>query len=135
MRRHLAIAALIGGASLLGGCGWRERVQSFLQGEAGRNAVVKVGTIEYSQSDLERFFDSRLSDFREPAQADRVKSKLLDAFIEEKLLLTEAERRHVAPNPEAIRAMMARLAATSGEREKGSGSDTRDAELERSVVE
>jgi len=132
---RLVLVSLLAGASIgLAACGWKDRVRRFLQGDERRNVVVRVGDVQYPQSDLDRFFDSRLSDFRDPAQADRVKSKLLDSFVEEKLLLCEAERRGVEPDPEALRRMVLKLAESAADRDQP-GAGARDAEIERSVRE
>jgi parvulin-like peptidyl-prolyl isomerase len=130
-RLRIVLIAAIAGS---GGCGIKERVRSFFQGDRPR-AVVRVGAAEYSQVDLNRFFDSRLRDFRDPAQADRVKSQLLEAFIEEKLLLGEAYRHRVEPKPEVVRSMLEKIDVPDGDRPKTEGSIRRDGELERSIAD
>jgi parvulin-like peptidyl-prolyl isomerase len=132
LRRPVLVFWLMGASAGLAGCGLKERVRRFLQGDERRDVVVRVGEVQYTQSDLDRFFDSRLSDFRDPAQADRVKSKLLDSFVEEKLLLREAEGRGIEPDPEALRGMVSKLTESAADRDKP-GAGVRDAELERSV--
>ena len=76
----------------LSGCGFADRVRNLLSPDDDGSIAVRVGQKKFSKANLQRFFDSRLSDFRDPAYADKVKSNLLDAFIDEKLLLHQAER-------------------------------------------
>ncbi len=95
---------------------------------------MQVGEKYYGLADLDRFFDSRLSEFRDPADADKVKSNLLDSFIEERLLLTEAERRNVEPNRELLKKMMNQIAASSSQ--SAEAADPRkDPELEKNLIE
>src|SRR5512135_459646 len=96
IRRFLFLQGL-GIALVLSGCGLGERLRSFLQGDRDRAAVVRVGDETYTRAHLEYFFDSRLSEFLDPTNADGVKSNLLESFIEEKLLLQEAEKHGVKP--------------------------------------
>jgi parvulin-like peptidyl-prolyl isomerase len=91
------------------GCGLKDRVRGFLQGEEENTAAVRIGHNQYSMADLDRFFDSRLSEFRGPGEADELKTNLLESFIEERLLLTQAERLKIEPNPEALRNMLDRV--------------------------
>jgi parvulin-like peptidyl-prolyl isomerase len=114
-----------------GGCGFGDRL--FEPREEG-TIVAEIGGRSYSRLDLERFFDSRLSEFRDPADADRIKSNLLEAFVEERLILSEAERRNIQPAEESVRSMLDRISANSAEAmERRDG--RRDAELERGVRE
>ena len=132
IRRFLFLLGL-GIALVLSGCGLGERLRSFLQGDRDRAAVVRVGDEIYTRSHLEYFFDSRLSEFLDPTNADSVKSNLLESFIEEKLLLQEAEKHGVKPDPSMLKAAMEQMAPPQGnEREKQpQGGD----ELERAVSE
>jgi parvulin-like peptidyl-prolyl isomerase len=92
--------------------------------------VVRVGSKSYTKADLDRFFDSRLNEFRNPAGADEVKSTLLDSFIEEKLLLCKAEQLKIEPNLQALDSMRKKLSAS------GSSSDVKlDKDLEQSMAE
>jgi len=126
---------LVGATVLLTGCTLKEQARKFLQGDERLKPVVQVGETEYTQADLDRFFDSRLSDFRDPAHADRVKSRLLETFVEERLLLHEAERRHIEPNPEALRSTIEKIEASDVERATSGAARARDAQLERSVAD
>jgi parvulin-like peptidyl-prolyl isomerase len=76
--------------------------------------VVKVGEESYSKADLNRFFDSRLNEFRDSVDVDVVKSALLDSFVEEKLLLREANRLSIEPDPQDLKSMREGLAASQG---------------------
>jgi parvulin-like peptidyl-prolyl isomerase len=125
----LVLPALIACA----GCELPNRVRGFLRGEEQNTAAVQVGNTLYSTSDLDRFFDSRLSEFRSPGEADKVKSNLLESFIEEKLLLAEAEQLNIQPNPQALRAMLQRMAEPADDRD-GASDPNRRAELERSIA-
>jgi len=116
------------------GCGLSERLRGYLADEERSAAAVKVGDKLYSKSDLDRFFDSRLSEFRDPADADKVKSNLLESFIEDRLLLTAAEKRNVEANPQVLKTMMEKMAA--GPPERGESADPkRDAELKKNLTE
>jgi parvulin-like peptidyl-prolyl isomerase len=99
----------------------------------GDNAIlVQVGAGSYTRAELDRFFDSRLNEFRDSVKADVVKSALLDAFVEEKLLLRRAEQLKIEPNPQSLDSMREKLASGSG----GKSSDLkRDADLGRSMEE
>ncbi len=131
-RRSSVVLALFV-APLISGCGLKERLRSFLQGAPDNTQVVRLGDTVYSKAELEYFFDSRLSEFRDPANADTVMSGLLESFIEEKLLLKEAERRNVQPDRAALRAMMAEI-SSAGAEEQGVDAN-RTAQLERSVAD
>jgi len=123
----------LGAALILSGCGLGDRLRSFLQGDRDSATVVRVGDGTYSRSDLEYFFDSRLSEFRDPTNADGIKSNLLESFIEEKLILHEAEKYGVTPDPAMLKAAMEQMTMPkSGEREKQAQGA---AELERAVSE
>jgi peptidyl-prolyl cis-trans isomerase C len=116
---------------LLSGCGFADRVRSLLKPDDGGSIAVRVGQKKFSMADLQRFLDTRLSDFRDPAHADKVKSNLLDAFIEEKLLLHQAERFKINPDPQTLKSMMDRISETNVNRQDAG----RDPELERSLAE
>jgi parvulin-like peptidyl-prolyl isomerase len=132
IRRFLYLPGL-GIALVLSGCGLGDRLRSFLQGDKDRATVVRVGDKTYTRSHLEYFFDSRLSEFLDPTNADSVKSNLLESFVEEKLLLQEAEKHGVKPDPSMLKAAMEQMDVPQGNaREKKSqGSD----DLERAVSE
>ena len=115
----------------LSGCGFADRVRNLLDFDDGGTVAVRVGQKKFNQSDLQRFFDTRLSDFRDPAHADKVKSSLLDAFIDEKLLLHQAERLKVSPDPQMLKSMIDRIAESNANRQDAG----RDPELERSLAE
>src|SRR5512136_935883 len=104
----------LGAVLILTGCGLNERLRSFLQGDRDGAAVVRVGAATYARSELEYFFDSRLSEFRDPTNADSVKSNLLESFIEEKLLLNEARQHGVEPDPAVLKAAMDQMALPAG---------------------
>jgi len=111
----------------LEGCGLKNRTQT-----DGNPIILWVGTSSYKKADLERFFDSRLSEFRDSGAADDVKSALLDSFIEEKLLLSKAEELKIKPDPKALDSMRNKLFSNGG----GSSNDLkRDKELERSMLD
>lgn len=94
--------------------------------------VVRVGKKNFSKTDLERFFDSRLSEFRGTDSADLAKSALLDSFIEDKLLLREAEQLNIEPNSQSLESMREKLTASGG----GNRRDLqRDKDLEQSMME
>ncbi len=131
--RWSSLALVVFVAALLSGCGLKERLRNFLQGAPDNAQVVKLGDVVYSKTELEYFLDSRLSEFRDPANADSVMSSLLESFIEEKLLLKEAERRNVQPDRAALSAMMAEI-SSAGVEEQGTDSN-RTAQLERSIAE
>ncbi len=116
------------------GCGLSDRIRGFFGEDDRSGAAVKVGNKLYSKSELERFFDSRLSEFRDPADADKVKSNLLESFIEDRLLLTAAESRNVEPNPQVLKTMMEKMAAGSADRPE-TADPKRDAELKKNLAE
>jgi parvulin-like peptidyl-prolyl isomerase len=120
-------------AWVFAGCSWADRVRGFIQGEDRQTSALTVGEKVFSKDDLSRFFDSRLSDFREPSEADHVKSNLLDSFIEEKLLLHQAERLNVQPNAQTLQSMLEKISTAGAERQ--GPAVLRDAELERNLAE
>jgi len=114
--------------ALLGfhGCGLRDRLGS------GQNAaLLRVGEKSFSKDDLTRFFNSRLNEFRDSADANVAKSALLDSFIEEQLLLRQAEMLKIEASPQALDSMRGNLEAG------GAGGDgpKNDPELGRSMEE
>jgi peptidyl-prolyl cis-trans isomerase C len=116
-------------------CGLKERARSFLQGEEHDTAAITIGGRSYSTADLERFFDSRLSEFRDPSNGDKIKSNLLESFIDERLLLYRAEQKNVQPNEQALKVMMERISPETAGGQEGRTDPARRAELERSVRE
>jgi hypothetical protein len=132
---YIRIVLIILPASVfLAGCSLKDQVRSFLQGEEHNMAAVSIAGKTYSQTDLEHFFDSRLSEFRDPENADKVKSNLLESFIEERLLLHQAELKNVQPNPQLVKATMERITATGVDSQERMD-PSRKAELERNVTE
>jgi peptidyl-prolyl cis-trans isomerase C len=113
-------------------CNQRDRLRAFFQAEGSRTAVVKIGDNTYTKTDLDHFFDNRLSEFRDPGNNDLLKSNLLESFIEEKLFLQEAEQAHIQPDPKLLQAMLER-AATAVERQGERSAPNRDADLERTL--
>lgn len=130
--RSLVLGSMILPAFILtASCGLKDRFRSFF-GEEGKDSIaVRIGSRTYSKADLELYFDSRLNEFRDPANADKIKSNLLESFIEDKLLLDQAEKAKIEPSQDAIKQVMAGLADGGADK----GGDARNAELERSVVE
>jgi parvulin-like peptidyl-prolyl isomerase len=138
MRRLDSSARIIGLPHALGvillpvlfclhGCGLKERLSS-----EGNAALLQVGEKSFSNDDLTRFFNSRLNEFRDAVDADVVKSALLDNFIEEKLLLRQAEQLKIDPNPQALDSMREELAASGA----GSSSELKnDRDLGQSMEE
>jgi parvulin-like peptidyl-prolyl isomerase len=109
------------------GCGLKNRAQT-----DSNPTILWVGTSSYKKADLERFYDSRLSEFRDPGATDEVKSALLDSFVEEKLLLSKAEELKIEPDPKALDSMRERLSSNGG----GSSADLkRDKDLEHSMID
>jgi peptidyl-prolyl cis-trans isomerase C len=115
----------------LSGCGLADRVRNLLNPDDSGSVAVRVGQKKFSKANLQRFFDTRLSDFRDPARADKVKSNLLESFIDEKLLLHQAERLKINPDPQMLKSMMDRISESDGNRQDSG----RDPELERSLSE
>jgi parvulin-like peptidyl-prolyl isomerase len=107
-RRNFASVLLLT-VILASGCGIKDTIGDLLREEAKTPAAVRIGHNQYSMADLDRFFDNRLSEFRGPGEADQLKTNLLESFIEEKLLLTQAERLKVEPDPEALRTMLKKI--------------------------
>jgi peptidyl-prolyl cis-trans isomerase C len=111
----------------LHGCGLKDRLDS-----EGNAALLQVGEKSFSKDDLTRFFNSRLNEFRDSVDADAVKSTLLDNFIEEKLLLRQAEQLKIEPNPQALDSMREELVASGA----GSSSELKnDRDLGQSMEE
>jgi parvulin-like peptidyl-prolyl isomerase len=131
MHRRIFVLLLI--LPGLAACNQRDRFRAFFHGEAG-TAVVKVGDKTYSKSDVDRFFDNRLSEFRDPGNNDLLKSNLLESFIEEKLFLQEAEKANVQPDRKLLAAMLER-SVPAGDRSGERSARNREADLELTLSE
>jgi len=108
-------------------CGLKDQL-----GPEGNAALLQVGEKSFSKDDLARFFNSRLNEFRDSVDADVVKSALLDSFIEEKLLLRQAEQLKIEPTPQALASMREELAASAA---GGSSELKNDRDLGQSMEE
>lgn len=100
-------------------CGLQDKAPA----QSAAAVVVRVGDKGYTQSDLESFFESRLNEFRNSAASDDVMSALLDSFIEEKLLLSKAERLKVEANPQVLASMREKLSQSADGNGSGAGHD------------
>ncbi len=116
------------------GCGFRDRIKGFFQDDGRNAAAVHVGDKTYTKAELDHYFDSRLSEFRDPAVADKIKSNLLESFIEDKLLLHQAENNNVQANPQLLKSMMENMTAGDEER-TGPPDPNKEAELKRDLTE
>ncbi len=126
-RWHMLGLILLPAFFCLESCGLRDRAKT-----ENNPCVLWVGEKCYTNGDLERFFDSRLSELRGAGATDDVKSALLDSFIEEKLLLSKAEELRIKPDAKALDSMRNRLAANGG----GNSRDLlRNGDLEESMIE
>lgn len=114
-------------------CTWADRIRNLVHRDEDRRPALKIGEREFSLADLQRFFDSRLSDFLEPSEADRVKSQLLDTFIEEKLLLQQAERHNIQADARSLQAMLGKIAASDPNSQGKAGAAAGDVELEKEL--
>jgi parvulin-like peptidyl-prolyl isomerase len=131
--RPLIFGLLILPASFsMTGCGLGDRIRNMISGEEeGTAAAVRIGGTTYSKADLDRFFNNRLSEFLDPSNADKVKSNLLDSFIEDKLLLYQADKMKITPSAEAVKSVMDKISAG----DDADGAQARNAELEKSVID
>ncbi len=136
-KRQVVLGMLvIAGSFCVTGCGLKDRVQAYFQKEVRKAAAVQVGDKSYTTEDLDRFFNSRLSEFPDPAGGDKAKSNLLDSFIEDKLLLCQAERLKIEPSKDALASMLDKVMATGTEGNGGQGSGARrDKDLEHDMIE
>lgn len=135
-RRHPAMGLAACAIFLLfAGCGSVGRIRNFFHDDEAGDAAVRVGGKVYTKAHLERFFDSRLSEFQDPATADKTKSNLLDSFIEEKLLLTQAERLKIEIEAQALQEMLQKIAESAAEKPGERTEQGRDTELERNLTE
>ncbi len=124
----LAIAAALtasAGCALTGGAG--------RDGDsAGDDRAVRIGEVVYRHEDLDRFFRMRLLDFRDGREPDTVKSALLEAFIEEKLLLHRADSLGIAPDESRLQSM---LESTATERQSEAEDPAAEESLSRNLAE
>jgi len=133
-KRILALAlALSSGCVSLTACNLRDRLRAFFQGEDHGTAVVRIAGRAYTKADLDHFFDDRLSEFRDPANTDVLKSNLLESFVEEKLLLYQAEQHKLQPNSQTLKTMLDKMSSTAPERKGERADPGRAAELERNL--
>lgn len=114
-------------------CGISDRIAGLYRTKPAETAAVQIGPKSYSRSDLDRYFEGRLGEFKDPASLDRAKSGLLESFIEEKLLLIKAEQAGIEPNPQTIRNMMEKIRTTSAGDSEEEADPDRQAELQRAV--
>jgi parvulin-like peptidyl-prolyl isomerase len=120
--------------SFFTGCGLKDRVRSFFQEDDRNPIVVRVGDKAYTKVELDHYFDNRLSEFRDPTDADKIKSNLLESFIEDKLLLSQADRLNVQANPQMLKSMMENMTATDEERAAPTD-PSKESELRRTLTE
>jgi parvulin-like peptidyl-prolyl isomerase len=132
--RFLAGLAALLALSFAEGCGLKDRIRGFFQDDGRNVVVVRVGDKAYTKIDLDHYFDSRLSEFRDPTDADRIKSNLLESFIEDKLLLSQADRLQVQANPQMLKSMMESMTAHDEER-TGPPDPNKEAEIRRNLTE
>ncbi len=117
-----------------GGCNLKDRFRSFFQDDSRSAVAVRVGDRTYTKASLDHYFDTRLSEFRDPAGADRIKSNLLESFVEDKLLLQEAENHHVQANQQILKSMMDNMTA-GDDVHSGPPEQEKQAELKRDLTE
>lgn len=110
-------------------CGLRDKAPVKSDDSA---AVVRIGEKGYTQSDLEGFFQSRLNEFRNSAASDDVMSALMDSFIEEKLLLSKAEKLKVEANPQVVASMREKLSQSADGNASGTGHNK---DIDQSMME
>ncbi len=126
-RRLSPCLLLLSAVIWIQGCGLGSRPQP-----AGDIAIVRVGDRQYGMIELQGYFDSRLNEFLDPGKIDVVKSALLDSFVDEKLLLSQAEQRKIEPVPEDLEAVREEFSAGSG---VPAGNLRDDADLERNMTD
>lgn len=124
LRGWLVCLVLIPAASPA--CTLKDRVASFFKRDE-QPVALRVGDKTFTRGDIWNFFDSRLSDFRDPADLDKVRSILLESMVEEQVLLAEAERLNIQADPQALNAMI--RGVTEGV------SAPKDPELEKACAE
>ena len=134
LRRMLAFGLVLTSAGVcLAGCSLRDRLRAFFQGDEHKTAVVKIADRVYSKAELDRFFDDRLSEFRDPANTDVLKSNLMDSFVQEKLLLYQAEQHKLEPDRQMLKMLLDKMSGASPERPSEGADARRTAELERNL--
>lgn len=117
----------------VGGCGFGDRIRGYFQDDSRNKVALQVGDKVYTRADLNHYFDSRLSEFRDPADADKIKSNLLESFIEDKLLLHEARSHKIQADAQLLKTMMESV--TSGEERAGPPDPGKEAELKQDMTE
>ena len=130
--RVFGLVLLSAGVSL-SGCSLRDRLKAFFQREEHKTAVVKIADRAYTKAELDRFFEDRLSEFRDPANTDVLKSNLLDSFVEEKLLLCQAEQHQSNPNGQTMKTLLDKMSNTTPGKPAEGADVRRTAELERNL--
>jgi parvulin-like peptidyl-prolyl isomerase len=124
----LAVILLLG---MTPACGFVKHLQGNLSGGKPDVSAVRIGDKIFTKVDLNRYIDSRLSEFRDPENTDKIMSKLLDSFIDDKLLLDQAEKKNIQPDAEAIKDALSNISAADADGTQ----DTKNADLERNVSE
>ncbi len=102
------------------------RLQGPAQPKGVASVIVRIGNRSYSQDDLDRFFGSRLNEFKNSAASDEAKSALLDSFVEEKLLLEKADQLKIEADPRMLASMREKLAQSIDGTRGESGRDKDD---------
>lgn len=83
---------------------------------AETRTVLKINDKEISEAGLKRFFEDRLGEFADASHLDEIKSRLLEEFIEERLLLMEAEKSGITVTEEEVKSALAGLNPELGHR-------------------
>ena len=112
-------------------CGFINRLHDKLTGGQRDLRAVRVGNKTFTKADLNRYFDSRLSEFRDPETSDKIKSNLLDSFIDDKLLLDQAEKMNIQPDAESIKEAVSKISAGDAE----GAQEIKNTDLEQDLIE
>lgn len=97
------------------GCGLRDRVSEYFSSEEDDAVVLRIGDKSYTHADLDSYFASRLGDFVDPESVDAAKSNLLDLFIEDRLLLQQAESLKIEASDQALKAMIESITSSESQ--------------------
>jgi len=112
------------------GCGFLGSLQDKLTGGKHALAALRVGNNAFTKEDLNRYFDSRLSEFRDPENADKIKSHMLDSFIDDKLLLYQAEELNIQPDAQSIEEAMSKISTGDAD----GAQEVKDTDLQQDVI-
>lgn len=112
--RALAAATALWLLMSLAACRLWDRERPAEEKTGDLRVAFRIGDTAYAAPELEGFFKSRMAEFPVQEQSDEIRSALLESFIEQKLLLSEAVERGVKVDEGTVQRMLESAADEPG---------------------